>query len=339
MTLTFCKTPERASTILRLYFFSFLYYAAWGLISLQMEPIADDIDPGIRQIVFWHIHFNNRDGFGPLMVMGLAFSFYFHGVAKSRFIKLLAVASVLLCIMGILTSFGRGVFLASIATILYMLYKAKHKLLGIVSLVAAAVALVHLAPNFTDRYLSRMSTIFSEGTASGTGLDRKTLWGWAWREFLGSPIFGVGTGNFGIALQRVARIDEMAAIGYTPGRLWGRALHCAPMTVLCEYGIVGAITIARLLTDFTRSNRRIHYNFYHLNTYGGQDAARGNLFSDPSAMIAISNALSALFIAVLISSIFYELLYTPLLWHIIIINYLVYLISRDAARNSESGGN
>jgi hypothetical protein len=336
LTFTFCDSPERAGTIVRLYFFSFLYYGLWGLISLKMEPIADEIDPQIRQIVQWHIHFNNRDGFGPLMVMGFAFSFYFYRAAASRVLKLLAVISLFSCIVGILTSFGRGVFLASIATIGYMWYRAKHKLVGVVLLVAAALVIMYAVPEFMNRYLSTMRTIFSEGTTGGTGLDRKILWGWAWREFLSSPIFGVGTGNFGIAIFRIVSLQEIVAAGYTPGRLWGRSLHCAPMTVLCEYGLVGAAVMIRLLVDSVRTNGLIRRNASDIANLGAPIMGRSPYLSKPSALSTISIGLMAAFVAVLVSSFFYEILYTPLLWHVVIINQVVFLASLQTVRRSES---
>jgi O-antigen ligase len=174
-----------------------------------------------------------------------------------------------------------------------------------------------------------MQTISTEGTRGGTGLDRKILWGWAWREFLSSPIYGVGTGNFGIAIFRVVSYGEALASGYTPGRLWGRVLHCAPMTVLCEYGLLGALVMGLLLADVLRTNRRTRKNANRFaNTPESGDSHHSLLFR-PSAVVAVSDGLNAAFIAIIVSAFFYELLYTPLLWHLIIINRLLYLVSLD----------
>jgi hypothetical protein len=53
-------------------------------------------------------------------------------------------------------------------------------------------------------------------------------------------------------------------------------------------------------------------------------------------VIAVSNGLNATFLAVLVSAFFYELLYTPLLWHLIIINRLMYLVSLEVEPPGES---
>jgi hypothetical protein len=336
LTLSFCNTPDRAGTILRLYFYMFLYYGIWGLISLSMEPIASDIDPGAREIVHWHIHFENRDAFGPLMVMGFVYAFYLYKAMRGRLSKLLATATMALCIAGIIMSFGRGVFLAFIAAIGYLWIKTKRKLLMAFALVVLVIVFINVAPDLAHRYWATMQTISSEGTKGGTGLDRKTLWGWAWREFLSSPIYGVGTGNFGIAIFRVVSYGEAMAAGYTPGRMWGRALHCAPLTVLCENGLLGAFVMVWLTADFVRTNRRTRRNAKRFAGPPGQDDLHHDFFFRPSAVIAVSNGLNAAFLAVLVSAFFYELLYTPLLWHIIIINRLLYLVTRETGQRGES---
>jgi hypothetical protein len=336
LTFSFCTTPLRTSKILRLYFFSFLYYAIWGLISLQMAPIASDIDPGTRQIVFWHPSFDNRDGFGPLMVMGFVFSFYLYKVLRGRLLKLLATATAIFCIVGIIISFGRGVFLAFIATIVYIWFKTRRKLVMAIALVVIVLVFINAFPEIAHRYWATMQTISTEGTRGGTGLDRKILWGWAWREFLSSPIYGVGTGNFGIAIFRVVSYGEALEAGYTPGRLWGRALHCAPMTVLCEYGLMGAVIMWFLFADVLRTNRRTRKNATRFAGPPGPGDSRYNFLFQPSAVVAVSNGLNAAILAVLVSAFFYELLIAPLLWHLIIINRLLYLVSTQIEPPGES---
>ncbi len=335
LTLSFCNTPKRAATILRLYFFMFLYYGIWGLVSLKLTPIASDIDPGTRQIVYWHIHFANRDGFGPLMVMGFVYAFFLYHALPGRLLKLLTIATVIFCIVGIIISFGRGVFLAFIAVIGNLWLNTKRKILMAVAVAAMVLVFINVAPELAHRYWATMQTISNEGTKGGTGLDRKILWGWGWREFLSSPIFGVGTGNFGIAIFRVVGYGEAISAGYTPGKMWGRALHCAPLSVLCEYGLVGAVAMWFLLADFIKTNRRTRKNAERFAGNQARDDFRHDIFLQPSAVIAVSKGLNAALLAILVSAFFYELLYTPLLWHLIIINRLVYLVSLDMERPGE----
>jgi O-antigen ligase len=171
-----------------------------------------------------------------------------------------------------------------------------------------------------------MQSITRQGTESGTGADRAALWSIAWREFLSNPIVGVGTGNFGSGASAVLSPGEVTAGGYTAGRLWGRAAHSAPMTILAEYGLAGAIIAVLLVVDFFRTNRRTRLNAARvskqvLNQAGG---------FPPGYVNAVALGLHGAFLAFCVSGIFYELLYTPLFWNVIVLNRMLYFAS-DAA--------
>lgn len=326
LTLTFINTPRKAESVLKLYFLSILYYGFWGVLSLGMEPIQDEIDPGVRQIVFWHIDFNNRDGFGPLMVMGLALCFYLVQASRHYMWRILATMATVFCVIGLVTSFGRGVFLASLVAVLWIWAGARRKVTGIVVMVVAVFLFGTLAPEFSERYFASMQTIFSQGTSSGSGYDRSVLWGWAWKAFLSSPIFGVGTGNFGIAIFNVITPAEIAAVGYTPGRLWGRALHSAPMTVLSEYGLLGATAIIMLCVDFVRKNRYMVRVAKQSSLSAPPAGATFDLTHAPTRLL-VARAFMAMFLSLCVAAFFYEILYTNLLWHLVTLNTLVYLVS------------
>ena len=256
LSFSFFNDKEKLNKLFYLYFLHIFYFAIWGILSLKLSPMGD-LDPGLRRIVPWHPWLDNRDGFGPLMVIGLVYSFYYYRAVESRRLKLLSLISLIFCVAGIILSFGRAVFIAMAITIVFMWYQSKGKLYGMFLLIAAA-AIILLAVSIIspdNRYWETMQTI-NVGLSEGTGADRKVLWGWAWREFINYPIFGVGTGNFGIALVKLVPLDEALSHGYTEGRLWGRALHSAPFTILSEYGLVGTLAVIFLIIDFINTNRK-----------------------------------------------------------------------------------
>jgi hypothetical protein len=118
--------------------------------------------------------------------------------------------------------------------------------------------------------------------------------------------------------------------------MWGRVLHCAPLTILCENGIMGAVVMLCLVADFVSTNRRTRKNAKRFADPPGQGNFRNDFFFQPSAVIAVSNGLNAAFLAILVSAFLYELLYTPLLWHLIVINRLLYLVTRETEQRGES---
>jgi len=325
ITLTFCSTPQRARPILGLYFGYFLWYGIWGLISLKVSPLSDEINPGARSIVYWHPNFDNRDAFGPLMVAGLAYSIYYFQATKTvrtRIGTAWVALSIVLGIVGFVTSFGRGAFVGFIAAATSMWLKSRRKTAALAVTAVVIVSFSLLAPKLTARYWTSMQTITGEGMDTGTGADRKGLWNVAWREFLWSPIIGVGTSNYGIATQRVVRPDEDVGHGYTQGRLWGRSVHSAPLTILSEYGIIGAVAALLLVGDFFITNRRTRIRGSQPNSEITDEAG-----FPPGYLKAITLGLHAAFLTFCVAGIFYEIIYTPLYWTVIVLNRMLYFAS------------
>lgn len=335
MTLTFCNTAQRARPVLTLYFGYFVWFGLWGLISLRTSPLTADVDPGARVIVYWQQDFDNRDAFGPLMVAGLAYSIYYAQAARALRTparKAWGVVSIALCSLGFVTSFGRGAFLGFLATATSILLRSRRRLVILLTASAIIAVIYLIAPALSDRYLASMQTITNQGTEGGTGRDRAYLWDIAWREFLSSPVVGVGTDNYGIANRRVVSDDELAAHGYTRGAIWGRRAHSAPMTILAEYGLVGAMMALLIIVDFFRTNRRIRL---HAASTSRLEEGSDERFP-PGYVNAIALGLHSVFLALCVSSIFYELLYTQLLWTVLTLNRMLYLASGAARANENS---
>jgi O-antigen ligase len=193
-------------------------------------------------------------------------------------------------------------------------------------LILIGVATFSMTP-LVDRYVDTMQSITQQGTKSGSGSDRSALWSIAWREFLASPIVGVGTRNFGSGASAVLAPGEVTTGGYTLGRLWGRACHSAPMTILAEYGLVGVIITVLLVVDFFRTNRLTRLRAAKLST---PVMSRTGGFP-PGYVNAIALGLHAAFLAFCVSSIFYEILYTSLFWNVIVLNRMLYFASNARA--------
>jgi hypothetical protein len=326
ITLTVCNRPARARPIFGLYFGYFVWFGIWGLISLKTSPIAAAQDTSTRVIVFWHRDYDNRDAFGPLMVAGLAYSVYYlqaNRAIKTRARTIWCYLSIGLCAIGFFTSFGRGAFLAFLAVVSSMWLRSKRKIAIIFALMVATAIAALSVPQLLDRYVDTMQSITQQGTESGTGADRAALWGIAWREFLSSPFIGVGTDNFGAGATAVLSPDEVTAGGYTLGRLWGRAAHSAPVTILAEYGLVGVIVALLLIVDFFRTNRRIRI---HAAKVPSAEPSQASDYP-PGYVNAVALGLHAAFLTFCVSGIFYEILYTPLFWTVLVLNRMLYFTS------------
>ena len=331
VTLTVCDRYSRVRPILALYFGYFLWYGIWGIVSLKTSPLGAVEDTSQRIIVFWHRDYDNRDAFGPLMVAGLAYSIYYlqaNRAVMTRGRSFLGYLSMALCATGFVTSFGRGAFVAFLVVGASMWIRSKRKL-AILRAVAIIVAVALLSmPSLVDRYVETMRSITEQGTKSGTGADRADLWGIAWREFISSPLIGKGTDNFGAGAATVLLPGEVTPGGYTAGRLWGRAVHSAPMTIIAEYGLLGVMVAVGLLLDFFRTNRRIRR---HASAAADPDGTQTGEFP-PGYVGAMALALHAAFLTYCVSGIFYEIIYTPLFWNVVALNRMLYYASGASAR-------
>jgi len=328
ITFTFCSTPARAKRLLSLYFGYFAWYGLWGLISLKTSPPTADFNPGGRSMVAWHTDLVNRDAFGPLMLAGLGYSIYYlqaTRAVRTRTQKVYGPVGIGLCAIGLVTSFSRGAFVGLIAIATSMWLRSQKKIAALVAAALFVGAFWFMAPQLTAQYLTAMQTIMGEGMESGTGADRADLWGLAWRDFLSSPIFGVGTNNYSIgASMRVLSEGERTPMGRTKGRIWGRAVHCAPMQILAENGLLGVVVAALLVIDFFRTNRRIRIIAAKQSDSATNDPGGG---FPPGYLKAAALGLHAAFVALCISSVFYELLYTSLLWFVLVLNRMLYFSS------------
>ena len=206
-----------------------------------------------------------------------------------------------------------------------MWLRSKRKIAALAIAAVVVLSLFAIAPQLTSRYVSSMQTITTEGAQEGTGADRMGLWTAAWREFLWSPIVGVGAGNYGLATQKVVRAGEEVGAGYTQGRLWGRACHSTPMTILAEYGVIGALVALYLVFDFFRTNRRIR-----VFAQRPPDAANGIEGFPAGYVSALALGLNAVFLTFCISGIFYEIIYVPLYYNVIVLNRMLYFASGAA---------
>jgi uncharacterized membrane protein YeaQ/YmgE (transglycosylase-associated protein family) len=95
------------------------------------------------------------------------------------------------------------------------------------------------------------------------------------------------------------------------------------MTILAEYGLVGAVIAVLLVVDFFRTNRRTRLNAAKVSS-----PVLGQAGGFPPGYVnAIALGLHGAFLAFCVSGVFYEILYTPLFWNVIVLNRMLYFSS------------
>ena len=310
ITFSFFNSKENLDYLFTMFVLHFLYYAIWGILG--------------KGIVQWDYILNEEDAYGPMMGMGAVFCFFFYLGEWEAKKKLLGLATSCICLVGVISSFARGAFIAIFVSSALIWLQSKNKVAGAISVVLAAIIILTAASYFfpENQFWEEMKTI-SQGTSVGTGLDRKVLWGIAWEEFKLNSIFGVGPHNFGVCAPDYA--TEKARVRYPDLRtLWGRSLHNVYLQVLSEQGIVGAVLFLALLINFWKRNKRIRLSMSDLKKEGHSEDSVSR--EEVNKYYCYSQGILFSVICYLLNAFFYQIYEYYFFWHQLILNMLLYLI-------------
>jgi O-antigen ligase len=252
-TLTMVKDPRAAARI-----------ALWTLMISYTFWVVIGAKNGL---VPWHYSYDNYDGFGPLMLVGMAGSFYMGMAVKNRRLRLLGFLTAGGCIVGLVSSFARGAVLSAGVVALWVWVRSRHKvkttILGVLAVVVLAVSAdlirgsqkVKGSVNYSN-FWQEMASSFNKKDPTRT--DREVLWHLAWIEYTQHPLFGVGPECFGAyAADYFAAGTTGGSYNDNPKTLWGRAIHNTYYQLLSEFGTVGTAIFLWMLWDFFKRNRAL----------------------------------------------------------------------------------
>jgi O-antigen ligase len=319
-SLTFIKSVEKTRLVLLLFLCQFMFWGAQALTS-QTHMGTTSWQP-----IPWHPILGNTDSFAPLMVIGMAFSYYYGLATQAKSARWLAFLTGLLCVIGIVASYTRGASLAAGMTVLYVWLRSPRKGRALLWVgVATAVLFITTSVVYhAGEFWARLATITSEGTQAGTGADRWDLWRLGWRVFTERPIFGVGAGNFGTyTLYHIPPDELLGRYALHRGFLYGRVLHNAHLEILVEFGLVGVVTYLWMLVDFWTRNAALRSQPF---TSAWARATRGRL-----DLPGLSLGLEGAMIAFLITGFFYDQLFVHWLYSLLTMNALLHAVAKRLA--------
>ncbi len=257
---------------------------------------------GLHGAVPWHPILGNEDSFGPLMVMGFAWTLHYglaarRGTNERRAAFLLAVASV----VGLAASFTRGATLAAGLVAVLIWLRSDRKGAVALAIAAGVITLTVAADTFfaEGAFWAEIQSSFDEGFDHGTGQDRWILWMTAVDVFKHRPVVGVGLNNFGIYAFENLDIEMLAGwYGQTPGAMWGRSTHSIYFQILSETGLVGTFAVLWMMVSFFRNHS--HLRSKRIEARWSRDTA-GRLKLRP-----ITYGLDAAMLAYLATGFFYD---------------------------------
>jgi O-antigen ligase len=322
LTISVLDTPRQMIPLLKLFLFQFLWFGAQGL------PAGGRVG--------WHNNLANPDSFGPLMTLGLGYSYYLVMGAGEKAYRRWALLVSLLCVAGAIVSFARGTILALCIVLAAIGARSPRKLafLGLATLFAVAgfVAIQVAFPH--GEFWEEMATI-SEGVESGTGLQRWVLWTAAWDLFQTSPLLGVGPGNFGWSAAEYYLGKGVRDLGSTfddPAKLYMMALHNDFVQVMVEQGAVGLLGLLAMLVCFVKATKFLRTErvrkVWLMETGGFVDS------------LHLALGLEAAMVAYCANAIFYNQYYMHWFWSIMMLALVAASLARralpDSPRNNAS---
>jgi hypothetical protein len=302
-TVAVVRTPSHALTLCRLFLLSFLWYLIQGLPS---------------GLVRWHNELANPDAFGPLGVMAMGFGYYCGMMEKSKKWRYLAFGISLLGVIGFVASFARGAFLAGVIAAFVIWLRSPRKFIalgaGIAGLVLVFASAEVIFPE--GAFWEEMGTI-SEGTSSGTGEGRWTVWtDVAWPVFLTSPIIGVGAYNTGVVGWRIIKPGDLKGkFGKNPQRLYNYAIHSLYFQILAEEGAVGVLLWVWMTADFYRRLNRMRNE--------PAQAAWARAVGGRADLLHLANGLEVAMVGFLVGGIFYNQAYRHWFYTLILLALVI----------------
>ena len=285
-TISLVDVPRKCLPILFIFLLGFVWYGVQGL-SIGLVPWQTAMD---------------ENGFGALMVLGVAFAFSFARAARVTSWRVLGYSTAALCVGGAVISFARGAFLALVVVAAFIWLLSPRKLTALLAgLAGVAVLLGVIQIRYPGgKFWQEMGTV-EEAVDSPETEERWVLNKMALGVFQKYPIFGVGPNNFGPVAARTVSADPTRSSYRNPGAIYGRTLHNDYLQVLVEEGVVGFVLYLWMIVDFFRRTRDLRRRSLAARW---RSAVRGRL---ELPMLAIG--LEAAMIAYLVTALVYPQLY------------------------------
>jgi len=228
--------------------------------------------------------FQNSGEFGIQMCIFLPLATYFFIALYQywpKWKRLVFILFPLTALTGTISSSSRGALVGAGAVILWMLFKGKHKMRGLVAtLLTAALIVILLPPEQKMR--------FEAAGEDGTSIARLHRWEKGMEMVSRYPVLGVGFNNWPVA--------DKALFGGT-----GELSHNIFIECMSELGYAG-LTVFILMILFTFIN----------NHRTRQIASKSTI--DNKFIFFMAHGLDAALIGFLVSGFFVTVLYYPYFW-------------------------
>lgn len=237
---------------------SYLALAGWSPESIYAGTYA-----GIGE----HIVFRSRIAHGMLVAFA-AYLFIHHAIENTRFRYLFIVLALLASynVLAMVTSrSGQMVWAALMVVMIYQYFGWKKTMIGII-VVPMIVILILYSSELTRTRIYELNNdiaLMQQGEYA-TSLGLRTIWAQGgWDSFKRHPIFGTGTGSYGVEFEKYIQKQDID----DKERLYSQNPHNGYVNVAVQLGAVGLLLLLALFFQQWRLSIGLP-NFYNYLAQG-----------------------------------------------------------------------
>lgn len=174
------------------------------------------------------------------LVIVLPFAIYLFSKARGKLKKLASLGSIATIISGIILAQSRGAALAAAASVAFLVFNSRRRVIGLTALVCASMVILVLGPS---SYIERLKTI-EHYDEDSSAKGRIMAWKASTEMAIDYPL-GVGPGNFPNVYGRFYR-EKYADQTVWAANRWVAA-HSIYFLTLAEYGLPGLMLLLMLI--------------------------------------------------------------------------------------------
>ncbi len=186
----------------------------------------------------------------PIMVL----SFYAGLAEKNKFWKIILLLSPVVMAAALVLTQSRGGLLGLAVMLLFVVVRAKNKILAFITVGCVALTLVFVMPQSVWERFEKTRLEDTRDQTIGSTVRRYYLAKAAWEMFLDHPVFGAGPGSY----YYNCRLYYPLA----PGRA-----HTMYLEIMAEMGGVGITLFMLILWSVLQSNRKVIKNSPDYSSY------------------------------------------------------------------------
>lgn len=214
------------------------------LLALNPHLITN---PEVRSYIYGNTFLGDGNDFSLSVVIVVPMCLYLLIQSKSFWMRLIWLSALLVLFLGIIGTQSRGASIALACVFLFLWWKGRKKIVGLVLIGTMVIGLFSYAP---DVYFKRMDTV-ANYQEEGSAMGRIMAWKTAMKMVAKYPLQGVGAGHFAVKLGTEFRPPE-----------WGNkqlpwlTAHSMYFLLIGELGIPGiTFLLAMLIGNYFANNK------------------------------------------------------------------------------------